>query len=46
VERGDAIQASEKLYKAAEEAVKALAQKLWVPEAAEAREYGGGSPGS
>lgn len=40
VERGDPVQASEKLYKAAEECVKALATWFKTPEAAEARREG------
>jgi plasmid stabilization system protein ParE len=32
VEKGDAVQASEKLYKAVEECVKALAQRYTTPE--------------
>ena len=40
ISRRDAVQASEKLYKAVEECIKALAKKLGVPEAAKAREYG------
>lgn len=40
VEKGDAVQASEKLYKAVEECIKALAYQLNVPEVAKAREYG------
>ncbi len=32
VDKGDAVQASEKLYKAAEEVVKALAEKYRTPE--------------
>jgi hypothetical protein len=36
IAKGDTIQASEKLYKAAEECVKALAEVLRVPEAEEA----------
>lgn len=36
IAKGDAIQASEKLYKVAEECVKALAEVLRVPEAEEA----------
>jgi len=36
VERGDPVQASEKLYKAAEEAVKVLAKRLALPECEEA----------
>jgi len=38
IAKGDAIQASEKLYKVAEECVKALAEVLRVPEAEEALE--------
>jgi len=40
IARGDAVQSSEKLYKAAEECIKVLAQLLNVPEAAKARELG------
>mgnify|MGYP001772836905 CR=1 FL=1 len=40
VDRGDPVQASEKLYKVAEECVKALAIKFKVPEAEEARREG------
>lgn len=40
IEKGDAVQASEELYKTVEECVKALAKKLNVPEVARAREYG------
>jgi len=40
IEAGDAAQASEKLYKAAEECIKALAVKLRVPEVEEARREG------
>ena len=40
IERGDAVQASEKLHRAAEEAVKAIAERLGAPEAARARELG------
>jgi HEPN domain-containing protein len=40
MEKGDAVQASEKLYKAVEECIKALAQKLNVPEVVKAREHG------
>lgn len=40
VEKGDAIQTSEKLYKAVEECIMVLAHQLNVPEAARAREYG------
>ncbi|BEP16853.1 hypothetical protein PYJP_02050 [Pyrofollis japonicus] len=40
LERGDAVQASEKLYKVAEEAVKAMASALGLPEAKEANERG------
>ncbi len=38
--KGDAVQASEKLYKAAEESVKAMALKLGLDEAREARARG------
>ncbi len=40
LERGDTVQASEKLYKAAEEAVKAMAEALGLQEAEEARRRG------
>jgi len=40
LEKGDVVQASEKLYKVAEECVKVLAQVLNLPEAAKARELG------
>ncbi len=40
VERGDAVQASEKLYKAAEECIKAMAEALGLEEARAARERG------
>lgn len=40
LERGDAVQASEKLYKVAEECIKALAELLGVPEAEKARNLG------
>jgi hypothetical protein len=40
LEKGDCVQASEKLYKAAEEAVKAMAEALGLPEAEEARARG------
>ena len=40
LEKGDTVQASEKLYKAAEEAVKAAAAALGLPEAGEARRRG------
>ena len=40
IDRNDAVQASEKLYKAAEEAIKALARRLDLPEWQEAREKG------
>ena len=39
--RGDAVQASEKLYKAAEECIKVLSQKLKIEEYERAREEGG-----
>jgi len=38
--RGDAVQSSEKLYKAAEGCIKVLAQLLNIPEVAKARELG------
>jgi len=38
--RGDAVQSSEKLYKAAEECVKALSERLGLPEAKEAEGKG------
>lgn len=37
LEKNDTVQASEKLYKAAEEAIKAMAEALGLPEAEEAR---------
>ncbi len=37
LEKNDTVQASEKLYKAAEEAIKAMAEALELPEAEEAR---------
>jgi len=40
IEAGDAVQASEKLYKVAEECIKALAVKFRVPEVEEARREG------
>ena len=40
LERGDGVQASEKLYKVAEECIKALAELLGVPEAEKARNLG------
>jgi Skp family chaperone for outer membrane proteins len=40
VERNDPVQASEKLYKAAEEAVKALARRFTLPECKEAEGRG------
>ncbi len=40
LEGGDAVQASERLYGAAEECVKAMAEALGVEEAAEARRRG------
>ena len=40
LEKGDAIQASEKLYRAAEEAVKALAEALQLPVLEEVRRRG------
>ena len=41
IERDDAVQASEKLYKVAEECIKALAIKFNLPEAQEAYKVGG-----
>ena len=41
LERGDTVQASEKLCKAAEECIKALSQKLKIEEYERAREEGG-----
>jgi hypothetical protein len=38
--KGDAVQSSEKLYKAAEECVKALSERLSLPEAKDAEEKG------
>ena len=40
VKRNEPVQASEKLYKAAEEAVKKLAERFDIPEHEEAREKG------
>ncbi len=40
LEKGDAVQASEKLYKAAEECIKAMAEALGLEEASEARRRG------
>ncbi len=40
LEKGNAVQASEKLYKVAEECVKALATKFNIPEAQEAHREG------
>ncbi len=40
VEKGDVVQASEKLYKAAEECIKAMAEALGLEEAEEARRRG------
>ncbi len=40
LERGDAVQASEKLYKVAEECIKALAEFLRIPEVEKARSLG------
>ena len=40
IESGDPVQASEKLYKAAEECVKALAIRFGIPEVEEARREG------
>ncbi len=40
LEEGDTVQASEKLYKAAEEALKAMAEAVAAPEAREARSKG------
>jgi hypothetical protein len=40
VEQGDPVQASEKLYKAAEEAVKVLARRFALPEHEEAEGKG------
>jgi len=38
--RGDAVQSSEELYKAAEECVKALSERFSLPEAGDAWERG------
>jgi len=38
--KGDAVQSSEKLYKAAEECVKALSERLSLPEVKDAEERG------
>ncbi|MGC8999161.1 MAG: PaREP1 family protein [Candidatus Bathyarchaeia archaeon] len=40
LERGDAVQSSEKLYKAAEECIKTLAERLNLKEVKEAEEKG------
>jgi hypothetical protein len=40
IEQGDPVQASEKLYKAAEEAVKTLAKRFSLPECEEAESKG------
>jgi hypothetical protein len=40
IEKGDSVQASEKLYRAAEEAIKTLSALYETPEAAEARRRG------
>ncbi len=40
IEKGDAVQASEKLYKVAEECIKALAKRFEVPELKEVRRRG------
>ena len=40
IAQGDSVQASEKLYKAAEETIKALAQRLDLPEWREATQKG------
>jgi hypothetical protein len=40
LEKGDAVQSSEKLYKAAEECVKALSERLNLPEVKDAEERG------
>ncbi len=40
IEKGDAVQASEKLYKVAEECIKALAIKFKMPEVEEAKREG------
>jgi hypothetical protein len=40
VEKGDPVQASEKIYKAVEECIKALAEKQRLPEFEEARREG------
>ncbi len=40
INKGDAVQASEKLYKVTEECIKALAEILKLPEAGEARRSG------
>jgi len=38
--KGDAVQSSEKLYKAAEESVKALSERLSLPEVKDAEDKG------
>jgi len=40
IAKGDAIQASEKMYKVVEECIKALAETLDTPETQEARKNG------
>ncbi len=40
LDKGDAVQASEKLYKAVEECIKALAEKLKVPQLEEVKKRG------
>ena len=40
LEKGDPVQASEKLYKVVEECIKALAEYLKIPEAEKAKSFG------
>jgi hypothetical protein len=40
LEKGDAVQSSEKLYKAAEECIKILSERLSLPEVKDAEERG------
>ena len=40
MEKGDAIQSSEKFYKVVEECIKTIAQQLNIPEVAKAKKYG------
>jgi Archaeal PaREP1/PaREP8 family. len=45
INKKDAVQASEKMYKVVEECIKALAETLNTPETQEARKTGSGSRG-